>query len=86
MLLIGFSNTRAAIGPLPADLSPLGMRGCWLRVSLDLVVPVSGTPARASLPLPGDPAFAGLPGELDLDGEPRVFGPAVDQGADEDQP
>jgi hypothetical protein len=34
----------------------------------------------------GEPAFAPLPGELDLDGEPRVFGPVVDQGADEDQP
>ena len=41
-----------------------------------------GSPCRDA----GDPAFAGLPGELDLDGEPRVFGPAVDQGADEDQP
>jgi predicted outer membrane repeat protein len=41
-----------------------------------------GSPCRDA----GDPAFVALPGELDLDGQPRVFGPVVDQGADEDQP
>ncbi len=41
-----------------------------------------GSPCRDA----GDPAFVALPGETDIDGEARVFGPAVDQGADEDQP
>ena len=31
----------------------------------------------------GDPAFAAAPGEVDLDGQPRVNGPRVDCGADE---
>ncbi len=31
----------------------------------------------------GDPAFVAAPGEVDLDGAPRVNGPAVDAGADE---
>jgi hypothetical protein len=59
VLLVGFSNTRTAVVPLPADLSPLGMPGCWLRVSPDLLVPVSGSPARATVPIPDDPTFAG---------------------------
>lgn len=31
----------------------------------------------------GDPAFTAAPGEVDLDGQPRVNGPRVDCGADE---
>jgi len=36
------------------------MPGCALRVSPDLTLPVAGTPSRSTLPLPPDPALAGL--------------------------
>lgn len=60
VLLTGFSNTQASFGPLPLDLSWLGMPRCHLRVSPDILAPVLGTPARASLPIPDDPTFVGL--------------------------
>ena len=34
----------------------------------------------------GDPAFVPTPGETDIDGDPRVLGPAVDMGSDEVAP
>ena len=34
----------------------------------------------------GDPAYVPLPGETDFDGQARVFGPAIDMGADEFHP
>jgi hypothetical protein len=34
----------------------------------------------------GDPSYVALPGELDIDGQPRVHPPALDMGADEVHP
>jgi len=60
VLITGFSNTQASFGPLPFDLSALGMPGCHLRVSPDVLLQVAGTPPHASLPIPQDPALTGL--------------------------
>jgi hypothetical protein len=59
LVFTGFSSTTTPYGRLPIDLSALGMTGCRLRVSPDLIVPVTGTPARADLPIPPDPALTG---------------------------
>ncbi|HLU39323.1 MAG TPA: hypothetical protein VK081_08045, partial [Planctomycetota bacterium] len=58
-LLVGFSNLGSPFGPLPLDLTFLGMPDCPLRVSSEIVVPFQGSPLRASVPLPPDPALAG---------------------------
>ena len=58
-LLTGASNTSSAFGALPFDLTFLGLTGCLLRVSSDIALPISGSPARASVPIPNDPALAG---------------------------
>lgn len=58
-MLVGFSNTQAPFGPLPFDLSGLGMTGCRLRVSGDLLLGVDAATGEAKLPLDKDP---GLPG------------------------
>ncbi len=60
ILLVGVSNTTSTLGPLPRDLASIGMPGCALRVSTDLLLPVAGSPARATLPLPKDATLAGL--------------------------
>jgi hypothetical protein len=36
MMITGASNTTSTFGPLPVDLTPFGMAGCFLRTSLDL--------------------------------------------------
>jgi hypothetical protein len=59
VLFAGFSNTTSPFGPLPIDLTFLGMPGCPLRVSPDVMVAFRGSPPRATLPLPPDPATAG---------------------------
>jgi hypothetical protein len=60
VVVTGFSNLAAPFGPLPLDLGPFGMPRCALRVSPDVLLPVAGNPAHAILPLPDDPALAGL--------------------------
>jgi hypothetical protein len=57
LLMFGLSNTQASFGALPLDLTPLGMPGCQLRVSADVVLPMSG--ARLSWPIPPDADLAG---------------------------
>jgi hypothetical protein len=50
--------------PLPLDLAPLGLQGCALRTSLDVLVPITANlaePAVAALPL-GIPLAPGLVG------------------------
>lgn len=52
VLLVGFSNSTWTGIPLPFDLTPLGLNGCSLRVSIDLLVPAPVTGSGdASWPL-----------------------------------
>lgn len=63
LLQMGFSNTFAAgFGPLPIDLTPIGMTGCTARVSPDLsfFMLTFGTSANFSASIPNDPAFVGV--------------------------
>jgi len=59
IVFTGFSSVTTPYGPLPFDLSFLGMPGCRLRVSPDLILPVAGSPPRAELPLPAEASLAG---------------------------
>ncbi len=61
-VIFGFSNTDWAGIPLPADLTPFGLPGCTVYLSVDAAFPVanpSGT-AQFDLPIPNDPSLVGL--------------------------
>jgi hypothetical protein len=61
LLAVGLSNTTSALGPLPVDLGPFGMPGCFGRVSADVTVLVSGgDPATFAFAIPANAALAGL--------------------------
>lgn len=60
--LLGFSNTTFGGAPLPADMTGLGMPGCWLLVepaSLWGLVPQSGS-TQWTLPIPITQGTVGL--------------------------
>jgi hypothetical protein len=61
-MMLGFSNTNSAFGPLPLDLSFFGMPGCSAFVSADVTTFLfSGGPTITfNSSFPADPAFAGL--------------------------
>jgi hypothetical protein len=64
-LALGLSATSMGATPLPLDLGPHGMPGCFLRVSPDCVVSMTTTGPAAkgrssyALPIPNVPALAG---------------------------
>jgi len=60
---IGFSNTTSVLGTLPFDLTTLGMPGCTLFVSGDLVGTLLNWNGMAlwEATLPNAPEFVGLP-------------------------
>ncbi|MBK8099421.1 MAG: hypothetical protein IPK26_20120 [Planctomycetes bacterium] len=60
---MGFSNHVWAFGALPADLTPFGVAGCRLEVSVDATffVPASGSAATLSAGVPNLPGLIGLP-------------------------
>jgi PKD repeat protein len=62
LMVTGLSNTVSSIGPLPVDLTILGMPGCFGRVSLDLTdfVVGAGNTATWNLALPNVPSLSGL--------------------------
>lgn len=63
LLAQGFNNTfSSAVGSLPADLSAFGLGGCKLEVTTDAVValPISGTSAALSIPIPNLPSLTNL--------------------------
>jgi hypothetical protein len=61
VLVVGFSNVTSAFGPLPLDLTVLGMPSCFGRVSLDFSALVLGSGGSAAFPLvvPSLPSLAG---------------------------
>jgi hypothetical protein len=84
VLLTGASNTVSALGPLPIDLSILGMTNCRLRVSPDLLLPMSRSPRRAQMLIPSDPALAGAlfhQQALVLDPSANAFGAVLSHAA-----
>ena len=59
IMSMGFSNTAAAgFGPLPFNGAPFGAPGCFLRMSAEGSVFLTGTPtATWNLPLPNSPSI-----------------------------
>jgi hypothetical protein len=62
VMITGFSNVSSAAGPLPLNLSSLGLTNCWLRVSLDANDALIGALGSAtySLAIPTTAALAGF--------------------------
>ncbi len=62
LMITGVSNVASTLGPLPIDLTPVGMPGCMLRVSLDLTDALFtfGTTASWSLGIPNQGTLLGL--------------------------
>jgi hypothetical protein len=75
VMVTGFSNAQWTGGSLPASLAGLGMPGCDLLVSPDVLEPLLavGNTAQYALQLPGDPSFLGLV----FHQQGLVFDPAV---------
>ncbi|MCB9888959.1 MAG: SUMF1/EgtB/PvdO family nonheme iron enzyme [Planctomycetes bacterium] len=62
LLFTGFSRTSSALGTLPVALSPYGMPGCQLHVSLDVPTLLVGTQGRAdfTMAIPWAPSLVGV--------------------------
>jgi hypothetical protein len=62
VMISGLSNVSWTSGPLPLNLSALGLANCWLRVSLDANDAVIGSSGSAtySLAIPASAALAGF--------------------------
>ena len=82
IMILGFSNTFGPFGPLPLDLSFLGMPGCPLHVTADVTstIFVPSTAGTYSLAFPATPSNAGfqfyLQG-LTIDPSANAFGAAM---------
>ncbi|GEM_PF-6889085 len=61
LTILGFSKDKWAMGKLPADLSPVGMTGCKLWISPDILLPTLNNAGSApwSIPLPKDATLKG---------------------------
>ncbi|MEZ5967354.1 MAG: hypothetical protein R3F56_26185 [Planctomycetota bacterium] len=61
VLLVGGSRTQWGALPLPLDLTSLGMTGCRLRTSVDMVLPfaLAGGRGIVSIPIPSSPWLVG---------------------------
>lgn len=51
LFVLGYSNTSSPVGPLPASLAAIGMPGCDLLVSNDVIVGGTQAGGQAMLPL-----------------------------------
>ncbi len=60
-IAVGFSDLQWSGGALPADLTPFGMPGCWLRTAPEFLgfVVLAGGRTRLHWPLPGTPGLIG---------------------------
>jgi hypothetical protein len=60
--LAGLSNTAWLGAPLPLDLTSIGMTGCQLLVSLDVIIPLvkNGNTARWQLAIPYSASLVGM--------------------------
>ena len=86
VMALGVSNTISGIGPLPVDLTFLGMPGCPLRVSFEATATLLGAGNTASLafPIPATAAFVGVQvysQALSLDPLLNGFGFAISDAA-----
>lgn len=59
VLIIGLSNMYSTFGPLPLDTSPFGVPGCFVHVSPELFIPLTGSGNTATFAF-GIPPFPGL--------------------------
>src|SRR5262249_37140894 len=62
LLLLGVSDVTSLLGPLPVDLSPLGLPGCQLLTSADVTqAGLAGVDGRTpfALPIPNLPPLLG---------------------------
>ncbi len=62
VMVLGLSNTISGLGPLPVDMSFIGMTNCPLRVSLDATDTVVGSAPNATwnFNIPGNPLLMGM--------------------------
>ncbi len=83
LVLVGTSNSLLAGSvPLPLALAPLGVPGCTLDVSLELIIAVvsnAGGTVAVPFPIPSNPAFAGV--HVYFQGYVSDPGPALLPGA-----
>lgn len=82
VMVLGVSNTVSAIGPLPVDLTFLGLPGCPLRVSFEVTLALFGAANSATLvfPVPLTPSLVGTQvytQALSLDPALNAFGFAL---------
>lgn len=87
LMINGASNTVSSLGPLPLDLTPLGVNGCMLRVSLDLLDAffTFGPTASWSLNIPNQTTLLGArfwQQAFVFDPPLNAFGGAMSNGAE----
>ncbi|MCB9887407.1 MAG: PKD domain-containing protein [Planctomycetes bacterium] len=61
IMVTGYGNTTSLFGPLPLDLSSFGATGCFLRVSTDAPLFLTGSNNQVvwNFNIPNNPAFSG---------------------------
>ena len=59
--LFSADNTTSPAGPLLLELGVIGLAGCWISTSPDVVIPIPGAANSATLtyPVPALPALIG---------------------------
>jgi hypothetical protein len=86
VLVLGLSRTTSAVGPLPLDLTFLGMPGCPLRVSTEATLTLlgGGNVATLAFPIPLTAALVGFQvfsQALSFDPLANTFGFAISDAA-----
>jgi hypothetical protein len=75
LMITSTSNTFSTLGPLPLDMTPLGITNCNLRVGLDFLQTLTGGGTTASylLAIPNSPPLLGA----QFYQQPFVFDPPL---------